>query len=995
MARFLDLIRSFDSNPAKRGRQFELFVCWFLKNDPQWATQVAEVWMWDDYPDRWGVDCGIDIIFKHRNGETWAVQAKCYSVDYDVTKQDIDKFLSESNRKCIDKRLLIATTDRIGANAKQVCEAQEKPVVCHLLSNFEAAFVEYPQSIADLDRIKAKDKPQPRPHQVDAIKAVVRSFQDTDRGQLIMACGTGKTFTTLWIKEGLLSTSTLVLLPSLGLLSQTLHEWTAAATDRFEVLCVCSDQSVGKSENDEAVNSVFDLAFPVTSDITEIQRFLSQTGFKVIFSTYQSSPLVADAQAGETVPEFDLVVADEAHRCAGKTGNDFSTVLDSNRIRAKKRLFATATPRTYSTNVRKIAEGRGVSVARMEDQSVFGKVLYGLPFGEAIKRGLLTDYRVVIIGVDNPTIADWIQRREIVTTNSGIENDAQSFAAQIGLLKAYKDYDLKRVISFHSRVSRAERFAQEVQQMAFWIDDSHKPSGFIKTDFVSGLMSAHQRRAKISQLKTLALNERGLLANARCLSEGVDVPSLDGVAFIDPRGSQIDIIQAVGRAIRLSQNKIAGTIVLPVFIADFKNPTASIEESNFKPIWDVLNALKAHDDILSDELDLLRTELGRSQNKQERGDSISKLVIDLPRSADESFVQALKTVIVEQTTAPWFEWYGLLLNYVEERGDARVAQGFRTPDGKNLGTWVSDQRKMRHRLHASQVEAFEVLNGWSWTVRNDNWNHLFELLKEYSLKNGHALVPATYVTAGGVQLGSWVTHQRYFRSKLSEDRIEALKSVKGWVWDSIEAKWMKGYQSLIEYVSREGNARVPSGFLTADGYPLGNWVGTNRLAENSKSPQRQQLLEKVPGWTWNPFADQWMESFEELAQFVIGNGHSNVPVDYLTSSGFALGKWVQKQKSKSETLTNERRDYLEEIPGWSWNRRHEKWYRGFNALKSYIEQNGNCNIVKDFVAEDGTRLGEWVRVQKFQWNRKGKGLSQELRKKLLALPEWVSYLESK
>jgi hypothetical protein len=206
---------------------------------------------------------------------------------------------------------------------------------------------------------------------------------------------------------------------------------------------------------------------------------------------------------------------------------------------------------------------------------------------------------------------------------------------------------------------------------------------------------------------------------------------------------------------------------------------------------------------------------------------------------------------------------------------------------------------------------------------------------------------------------------------------------------------MKGYQSLIEYVSREGNARVPGKFITADGFPLGNWVGTNRLIENSKSVQRRQLLEKIPGWTWNPFADQWMDSFEELAQFVIENGHSNVPVDYLTSSGFSLGKWVQKQKNKSEKLIKERRDYLEEIPGWSWNRRHEKWYRGFDALKSYIDKNGNCNIAKDFVADNGTRLGEWVRVQKFQWNRKGKGLSQELREKLLALPEWVSYLESK
>jgi predicted helicase len=415
----------------------------------------------------------------------------------------------------------------------------------------------------------------------------------------------------------------------------------------------------------------------------------------------------------------------------------------------------------------------------MDDQTIFGKVLYALPFGEAIKRGLLTDYRVVIVGIDNPTIADWIQRREIVTNGSGIENDAHSLAAQIGLLKAFKDYDLKRVISFHSRVSRAELFAQEIQQIASWMGDSHKPSGAIKTDFVSGLMSAHQRRAKISQLKSLGLNERGLLANARCLSEGVDVPSLDGVAFIDPRGSQIEIIQAVGRAIRLSQNKITGTIVLPVFIAELNNPAASIEASQFKPIWDVLNALKAHDDILSDELDQLRTELGRSQNNHQRNDSIAKLVIDLPVSADESFVKALKTVIVEQTTAPWFEWYGLLLNYVEERGDARVVQGFRTSDGKNLGTWVADQRKMRHRLHSNQVKAFEALNAWSWTVRNDNWNHLLELLIEYSLKNGHALVPRDYVTQDGFKLGDWVIHQRHIRSKLSEDRIEALESVKG------------------------------------------------------------------------------------------------------------------------------------------------------------------------------------------------------------------------
>ena len=389
MATFSDLVASFDTDPAKRGKQFEVFVKWFLKTDPEWATQVEQVWLWEEYPDRWGIDCGIDLVFRHKNGEIWSVQAKCYASSYDITKHDVDKFLSESNRKGIDKRLLIATTDRLGANAKQVCDAQEKSVFRYLLSNFESANLDYPAKLADLHTAKRKPKPIPREHQLEAIDGVVSSFHGTDRGQLIMACGTGKTFTTLWIKERLGATSTLILLPSLGLLSQTLHEWTLAANLPFEVLCVCSDETVGKKGSDEAIHSITDVAFPVTSNVEDIRKFLYRSGAKVLFCTYQSSPLVAEAQGVATVPDFDLAIADEAHRCAGKVGNDFTTILDAKLIRATKRLFATATPRTYSTNVKKAAGERGIDVVGMDDEAVFGKVSYSLPFGQAIKRGLL------------------------------------------------------------------------------------------------------------------------------------------------------------------------------------------------------------------------------------------------------------------------------------------------------------------------------------------------------------------------------------------------------------------------------------------------------------------------------------------------------------------------------------------------------------------------------------------------------------------------------
>jgi predicted helicase len=427
------------------------------------------------------------------------VQAKCYSPDYDITKHDVDKFLSESSRSSISKRLLIATTDGIGANAKQVCDGQEKPVVRYLLSNFESAEIEYPARLENLYQAKRKAPPSPREHQLEAIAKVAEYFKSAVRGQLIMACGTGKTYTTLWIKEKLNSQRTLVLLPSLSLLSQTLKEWTFAQKQSFDVLCVCSDQTVGKRGEDEIIHSVADLAFPVTSNVDEIRQFLQGKGAKVIFSTYQSSPLIAEAQAlphqpsrsppppsqGENlfrsspdkgrlggvlaVPPFDLVIADEAHRCAGKVGSDFATILNGDLIKANKRLFATATPRTYATAVHKAAEERGTEVVGMDDEAVFGKVFYSLPFSKAIQMGLLTDYRVVIIGVDDPTIADWIENRELVKPDEGVETDAESLAAQIGVLKAMKDYDLKRVISFHSRVKRAEAFSGDLQEVLGWV----------------------------------------------------------------------------------------------------------------------------------------------------------------------------------------------------------------------------------------------------------------------------------------------------------------------------------------------------------------------------------------------------------------------------------------------------------------------------------------------------------------------------------------------
>ncbi len=300
------------------------------------------------------------------------------------------------------------------------------------------------------------------------------------------------------------------------------------------------------------------------------------------------------------------------------------------------------------------------------------------------------------------------------------------------------------------------------------------------------LLSPGTQRVELRRLCLRTDRERGMLSNARCLGEGVDVPTLDGIAFIDPKQSQVDIVQAVGRAMRKSHGKTLATIVIPVFVDGDADGEAALDESAYQEIASVLRALRDHDAVLADELDAVRRDLGARPTSRVKFPS--KVVLDLPLRLETAFSAAIEARLIRLTTASWDESFGQLTTYVQAEGDARVPKAYRTADGARLGTWVHTQRRNKDSLSAARRERLEALDGWVWSLWDAAWEEAFGQLTTYVQAERHARVPAAYRTADGAQLGSWVQTQRSTKDSLSAARRERLEALDGWVWDPRERR---------------------------------------------------------------------------------------------------------------------------------------------------------------------------------------------------------------
>jgi len=640
-------------NNRDLGDRFERMMLRFFEVDPIYADRFDKIWMWNDWPDKGAVgDIGIDLVARDSaTRELVAIQCKFYLPEHTLSKGDIDSFFTAMGREQFSSGMVVSTTDKWGKNADDALNHQTKPVNRLSVHDLEASPIDWSLFNArrpqDLDR---KPKHKPKPHQLKAIGEVIQGLKDADRGKLIMACGTGKTFTALKIaEEQSPGGNILFLVPSLSLLSQTLREWTAQATDGIHALAVCSDSNIGKrrskNQDDSESITVHDLAFPATTNAKQLSgqyKGIAKAAAKddtkkltVVFSTYHSIEAVSKAQKAG-LPEFDLIICDEAHRTTGVTlasedESHFIKVHDAKFVKAKKRLYMTATPRIYGDTAISKAQDASAEIASMDDLNCFGEELHRLGFGESVKNGLLTDYKVLVLAVDESYVAKTFQKQLASQSELNLDDATRITGCWNGLEKRFESLKdtpdlqgdvqpMRRAVAFSRTIKDSKQFVKQFQDIVKAYKEDHPDLDVldVETDHVDGNDDALKRNELLDWLKQEAPgNTARILSNARCLSEGVDVPALDAVMFLNPRNSEVDVVQSVGRVMRLAPKKRFGYIILPIGIPADKTPEEALKDNDkYKVVWKVLQALRAHDDRFNATINQIELNKNRPDNIQ-------------------------------------------------------------------------------------------------------------------------------------------------------------------------------------------------------------------------------------------------------------------------------------------------------------------------------------------------------------------------------------------
>lgn len=816
----LNKYRKFSFSERDKGDRFERLMQLYLQTDPKYAYKFKHVWMWNDFPckkDFGGKDTGIDLVALTHEGDYWAIQCKCYQESATIDKPAVDSFLSTSGRKFLNEelktvsfsnRLWISTTNHWGGNAEETIKNQTPPVSRLSLTDLESAPVDWEKLENGLHGEQARSKKHHlKPHQEKALKDTHEYFKTQTRGKLIMACGTGKTFTSLKIAENETNGKGLVLflVPSIALLGQTLNEWTAQANEPINAICICSDSGVSqkKKQNEDSDGfSVVDLALPASTNVGKIVKQFrdimnaDKPGMTVVFSTYQSIDVIAEAQLALLDSQdsetpygiFDLIICDEAHRTTGVTIADsdesaFVKVHDAQFLQSWKRLYMTATPRIFDDNTKSKAAQNDAVLCSMDDKDKYGEEIYRIGFGEAVEKGLLSDYKVLVLTLSENDIPQALQNA-IADNDSEINTDDASkligcinaLSKQVlgdeGVIKDTDPEPMRRAVAFCANIKDSKQITRIFNETGTIYAESlpadkREELVYLNSQHVDGTMSAPLRDEKLSWLKATPADakECRVLTNARCLSEGVDVPSLDAVLFLSARNSQVDVVQSVGRVMRKAEGKKYGYIIIPVVVpSNIEADKALDDNKRYAVVWTVLNALRAHDDrfnALVNKLELNKKKpgqiiVGRPASTPRGNQSDDNLTAEFTQQLTLEFEQLQNAVFARMVIKVgdrryWELWakdvakiaeryIEKITNLVSQEGvHKKVFENFVKGLRKNINPSITEQQAIEMlSQHIITKPVFEALfEGYSFVKNNPisvSMQTMVDLLEAQSLE---------------------------------------------------------------------------------------------------------------------------------------------------------------------------------------------------------------------------------------------------------------------
>lgn len=823
------------------------------------------------------------------------------------------------------------------------------------------------------------DPPTDREYQIRGVRAIVAGLHGGGRGQLRAACGTGKTKMSLWAAERLVPHGGVVVIavPTIGLVAQTLTVW-AEQNRVHRALAVCGDTSVLEHNTStdgprDELGDLDDITEPVTTDPDMVDAWLRTpcvTAVRLIVVTHASCHVVGEGlqKAGHLA---DLLIVDEAHRSAGVVDKHTALVHDDDVLPAQRRLYMTATPR-----IARSSSDRDIAAYSMDDEHVYGPVLFNYPFSEAIADGWLDDYQVAVIGVTHAEALTVLRHAENhPSPNTGRRVPTLHAAmVQAAVARAAAQFGLRRVIAFCPRVNDAKHFAATFPQTLKSLPEPARPTSSLTAAHIDGTMNHHQRRTVLELLQQPPAQGWTVVANAKCLSEGIDVPAVDGIAFTAPKKSPTDIVQAVGRALRRDPDGTGiATIIVPILLADDAAHTdggfeAGFDAGAYEVLWEVVSALRAHDDTFGDALDACRASGFQTQGVLDRFRLMLPDAYRVPH-----FLEHLTIRLVKSATSRWWDGYRALVAYYEQFGHALVPQRYSDDDEFKLGQWVTKQRGAykQGRLGSDRVEALEKV-GLVYDPYRAYWEANLAALTAFREQHGHLDVPAGVTSAYGTDLRQALTSYRgkYRQGVLPVERAQALDKL-GIDWDlDSDVAWARMIATLRAYHAEHGDLLIPPDLRNAKGAKVQSWMTVVRKRKASGDLSAAQVAElDALDMLWDAARVRWARQLKPIREHHNRCGSLRItPADVDADPAAARIRTclvvLRRQYQRNELADFQVADL--DAMGIDWDMERNNWDTFYQECLRYHKEHGNLRINDDFVTESGIRLGRWLYDQKLR-----------------------------